>query len=107
MAEPITPGFTIIADNEQRLCADYEFVKQWMGKTSRVQAMARMWDNNGDALHLTKDYLLREYAEREEFTKEEYQAYKKGLDAFLNTFSQASAEIAEGKAQMKDTSDED
>jgi hypothetical protein len=50
-----------------------------LGNSASVQNLASMWVNQAEDFSILLAHLLHEYATSEEFTKEEYAAYKMGL----------------------------
>lgn len=61
----------------------------------QMQALATIWFKNAEALKSIQSQTLLDFCERYEFTKDEYDAYKRGvagvLDVFYNCFTEREA----------------
>lgn len=58
----------------------------------QLQALATVWFKNTDAFKTIQNQVLQDFCERYEFTKDEYDAYKRGAASVLDILYACYAE---------------
>lgn len=72
---------------------DRTYCEQILGTNTQVLDFAKFWDSNGQDLMLLAAFYIHTYTTDEEFTKEELNAFKKGIASIGMFFNQCSIEV--------------